>query len=48
MFVQKVINKYNIFDLNIYNFDKIGFFMETLLHAKIIITSNCKIKFCIK
>ena len=45
MFVQNVINKYNIFDSNIYNFDEIDFFIKILLHAKVIIISNYKNKF---
>ena len=49
MFVQNVINKYGIFDLNIYNFNEIGFFMGILLlHAKVTIILNCKNKFCTK
>ena len=48
MFVQNVINKYGIFDSNIYNFDETGFFIEILLHAEIIIISNYKNKFYTK
>ena len=44
MLVRNVIIKYNIFDSNIYNFNKIGFFMGMLNHAKIIIILNCKNK----
>ena len=45
MFVQNIIIKYNIFDLNIYNFNKIGFFMGMLNYVKVVITSNYKNKF---
>ena len=48
MFIQNIINKYGIFNLNIYNFNKIDFFMGILLHAKVKIISNYKNKFCIK
>ena len=48
MLVWNVIIKYNIFNLNIYNFNKIGFFMGMLNYAKVVITSNCKNKFCMK
>ena len=48
MFVRNVIIKYGIFDSNIYNFDEINFFMEMLNHAKVVIISNCKNKFCMK
>ena len=48
MFVRNVIIKYNIFNLNIYNFNKIDFFMGMLNHTKIIITSNCKNKLRMK
>ena len=48
MFIQNVIIKYNIFDLNIYNFNKIGFLMGILNHIKVIITSNHKNKLCTK
>ena len=44
MFVRNVIIKYGIFDSNIYNFDKIGFFIGMLSYAKIVITSNYKNK----
>ena len=45
MFVWNVIIKYNIFNSNIYKFNKTGFFMGMLNHAKVVITSNCKNKF---
>ena len=48
MLVQNIIIKYDIFNSNIYNFNKIGFFMGMLNHAKIIITSNHKNKPCTK
>ena len=48
MLIRNVIIKYNIFDSNIYNFDEIDFFIKMLNHAKIVITSNCKNKFCMK
>ena len=48
MLVQNVIIKYGIFDSNIYNFDEISFFMGMLSHAKVVITSNHKNKFCTK
>ena len=44
MLVRNIIIKYNIFNSNIYNFNKTGFFIEMLNHAKVIITSNHKIK----
>ena len=44
MLVRNIIIKYNIFNLNIYNFDKINFFMGMLNHVKIIITLNYKNK----
>ena len=44
MLVWNIIIKYNIFNSNIYNFDKIGFFMGMLSYAKVIITSNHKNK----
>ena len=48
MLVWNVIIKYNIFNLNIYNFNKIGFFMEMLNHAKVVITLNHKNKLRMK
>ena len=48
MLVRNVIIKYNIFDSNIYNFDKIDFFIGMLNYAKVVITSNYKNKFCTK
>ena len=48
MLLQNVIIKYNIFNLNIYNFDKISFFIRMLNHAKIIIILNCKNKLHMK
>ena len=48
MFVRNVIIKYGIFDLNIYNFNKIGFFMGMLSYAKVVIISNYKNKLYIK
>ena len=48
MFVRNVIIKYGIFNSNIYNFNKIGFFIKMLNYAKIVIISNCKHKFHIK
>ena len=48
MFVWNVIIKYNIFNSNIYNFNKTGFFMGMLNHAKIVIISNHKNKLCTK
>ena len=48
MFIRNVIIKYNIFNSNIYNFDKIDFFIRMLNHAKIITTSNHKNKLCTK
>ena len=48
MFVWNVIIKYDIFNSDIYNFNKIGFLMGMLNYAKIIITLNCKNKFCMK
>ena len=44
MFVRNIIIKYNIFNLNIYNFNETGFFMGMLNHAKIVITLNHKNK----
>ena len=48
MFVRNIIIKYNIFNLNIYNFNETGFFMGMLNHAKIIIISNYKNKLHMK
>ena len=48
MFVQNVIIKYNIFDSDIYNFNKINFFIRMLSYVKVIITSDYKNKFCMK
>ena len=48
MLVWNVIIKYNIFDSNIYNFDKISFFIGMLNYAKVIITSDHKNKLCMK
>ena len=48
MLVWNVIIKYDIFNSNIYNFDEISFFIGMLSYAKVIITSNCKNKFCMK
>ena len=48
MLVRNIIIKYDIFDSDIYNFNEIGFFMGMLNYAKVVITSNCKNKFCIK
>ena len=44
MLVWNVIIKYNILDLNIYNFNEIDFFMGMLSHVKIVIISNHKNK----
>ena len=44
MLVWNVIIKYDIFNSNIYNFDKINFFIEMLNHAKVIIILNHKNK----
>ena len=48
MLIQNVIIKYNIFNSNIYNLNKINFFIEMLNYAKIIITSDHKNKLCMK
>ena len=48
MLVWNVIIKYNIFNSNIYNFNKIDFFMGMLGYAKIVIISDCKNKLCTK
>ena len=48
MFIWNVIIKYNIFNSNIYNFNKINFFMGMLNYAKIVITLNYKNKLCTK
>ena len=48
MFIQNVIIKYGIFNSNIYNFNETGFLMGMLNHAKVVITSDCKNKFCMK
>ena len=34
--------------MDIYNFDEIGFLMEMLLHAKVVIILDCKRKFRMK
>ena len=44
MLIQNVIIKYDIFNSDIYNFEKIGFFIEMLNHAKVVITLNHKNK----
>ena len=44
MLIRNVIIKYDIFNSNIYNFNKTGFFIKMLNHAKVIITSDCKNK----
>ena len=48
MLVWNIIIKYGIFDSNIYNFNKIGFFMRMLNYTKVVITSNRKNKPCTK
>ena len=48
MLVWNVIIKYNIFNSNIYNFNKISFLMGMLNYAKVIIISNYKNKPCTK
>ena len=48
MLVQNIIIKYGIFNSNIYNFNKINFFMGMLSHAKVIIILNHKNKFYTK
>ena len=45
MLVRNVIIKYNIFNLDIYNFNKIGFFIGMLSHAKVVIISIIKTNF---
>ena len=40
-----MINKYDIIDMNIYNFKKISFLMKMLLHAKIVLILNYITKF---
>ena len=44
MFIQNIIIEYNIFNLNIYNFNETGFFIRILNYTKIIITLNYKNK----
>ena len=48
MLVRNVIIKYNIFNSNIYNFDKINFLMKMLSYTKVITTSDHKNKLCMK
>ena len=45
MLVRNIIIKYDIFNSNIYNFNKINFFIRMLSYAKVVITSNHKNKF---
>ena len=44
MLVRNVITKYDILDSDIYNFNKTGFLMGMLNHAKVVTTSNHKNK----
>ena len=44
MLVRNVIIKYDIFNSNIYNLNKTGFFIKMLNHAKIVTISNHKNK----